>query len=320
MSGPYMQDKQLNIFVAGHKGLVGSAIVRQIESVGVHTWIGATRDQLDLCDRSAVFDYMGEHKPDGVIIAAAKVGGIVANRDFPVEFLSENVQVQTNLMDAAHKFDVENLVFLGSSCIYPKFAQQPINEEAMLTGPLEETNEAYAIAKIAGVKLVQAYRKEFGRAWTSAMPTNLYGPGDNFDPQSSHVLPALLRKFHEASLSGAESVTLWGSGTPRREFLHVDDLAKAVLFLLQGYDEATAINVGTGIDLEIRELASRIAQVTDYQGQVKWDTSKPDGTPQKLLDVTRINNLGWTSEIALDQGLKMTYEWFVDALAAGNLR
>jgi GDP-L-fucose synthase len=315
-----MQDKQLNIYGAGHKGLVGSAIVRQIESAGVHTWVGASRKQLDLCDRNSVFDFMGEHEPDGVIIAAAKVGGIAANNDFPVEFLSENVQVQTNLMDAAHKFDVENLVFLGSSCIYPKFAQQPINEEAMLTGPLEETNEAYAIAKIAGVKLVQAYRKEFGRTWTSAMPTNLYGPGDNFDPQSSHVLPALLRKFHEASSSGAESVTLWGSGTPRREFLHVDDLAKAVLFLLQAYDEGTAINVGTGVDLEIRELASRIAQVTDYQGQIKWDTSKPDGTPQKLLDVTRINNLGWTSEITLDQGLRMTYEWFVDALAAGNLR
>jgi len=315
-----MQAEQLNIYVAGHNGLVGSAIVRQIESAGVNTWIGATRDQLDLCDRSAVFDFMGEHKPDGLIIAAAKVGGIVANRDFPVEFLSENVQVQTNLMDAAHKFDVENLVFLGSSCIYPKFAHQPINEDSLLTGPLEETNEAYAIAKIAGVKLVQAYRKEFGRTWTSAMPTNLYGPRDNFDPQSSHVLPALLRKFHEASLSGAESVTLWGSGSPRREFLHVDDLAKAVLFLLQGYDEATAINVGTGVDLEIRELASLIAQVTNYNGQIQWDTSKPDGTPQKLLDVGRINKLGWTSEITLDQGLQMTYEWFVAALAAGNLR
>jgi GDP-L-fucose synthase len=308
------------IYVAGHRGLVGSAIVRQLEAVGNDNWIGATREELNLCEREAVFDFMGEQRPTAVIIAAAKVGGIVANRDFPVEFLSENVQVQTNLMDAAHKFDVENLVFLGSSCIYPKFAPQPISEDSLLTGPLEQTNEAYAIAKIAGVKLVQAYRKEFGRTWTSAMPTNLYGPGDNFDPQSSHVLPALLRKFHEASLSGAESVTLWGSGTPRREFLHVDDLAKAVLFLLQGYDDATAINVGTGVDLEIRELASRIAQVTDYQGQIRWDTSKPDGTPQKLLDVTRINNLGWTSEIALDQGLKMTYEWFVDGLAAGNLR
>ena len=315
-----MQDKPLNIYVAGHKGLVGSALVRRIESVGKHTWIGATRDQLDLCDRSAVFDFMAEHKPDGVIIAAAKVGGIVANRDYPVEFLSENVQVQTNLMDAAHKFDVENLVFLGSSCIYPKFAPQPINEDSLLTGPLEETNEAYAIAKIAGVKLVQAYRKEFGRKWTSAMPTNLYGPGDNFDPQSSHVLPALLRKFHEASLSGAESVTLWGSGSPRREFLHVDDLAKAVLFLLQGYDGATAINVGTGVDLEISELAGLIAQVTGYDGQIDWDTSKPDGTPQKLLDVGRINNLGWTSEITLNQGLRTTYDWFVNALTAGNLR
>jgi len=315
-----MHEKQLKIFVAGHKGLVGSAIVRQIETAGQNTWIGATRDQLDLCDRSAVFDFMGEHKPDGVIIAAAKVGGIVANSNFPVEFLSENVQVQTNLMDAAHSFNVENLVFLGSSCIYPKFAPQPINENSLLTGPLEETNEAYAIAKIAGVKLVQAYRKEYGRKWTSAMPTNLYGPGDNFDPQTSHVLPALLRKFHEASLSGAQSVTLWGSGTPRREFLHVDDLAKAVLFLLQGYDDGTAINVGTGVDLEIRELANLIAQVTNYHGQINWDTSKPDGTPQKLLDVTRINNLGWTSEITLDQGLRSTYEWFVEALAAGNLR
>ena len=315
-----MQDKPLNIYVAGHKGLVGSALVRRIESVGKHTWIGATRDELDLCDRNAVFDFIRQHRPDGVIIAAAKVGGIVANRDYPVEFLSENVQVQTNLMDAAHKFDVENLVFLGSSCIYPKFAPQPINEDSLLTGPLEETNEAYAIAKIAGVKLVQAYRKEFGRKWTSAMPTNLYGPGDNFDPQSSHVLPALLRKFHEASLSGEKSVTLWGSGSPRREFLHVDDLAKAVLFLLQGYDGATAINVGTGVDLEISELAGLIAQVTGFGGQINWDTSKPDGTPQKLLDVGRINNLGWTSEIALDQGLRTTYDWFVNALAAGNLR
>jgi GDP-L-fucose synthase len=315
-----MQDKPLNIYVAGHKGLVGSALVRRIENIGKHTWIGATRDELDLCDRNAVFDFIGQHRPDGVIIAAAKVGGIVANRDYPVEFLSENVQVQTNLMDAAHKFDVENLVFLGSSCIYPKFAPQPINEDSLLTGPLEETNEAYAIAKIAGVKLVQAYRREFGRKWTSAMPTNLYGPGDNFDPQSSHVLPALLRKFHEASLSGAESVTLWGSGSPRREFLHVDDLAKAVLFLLQGYDGATAINVGTGVDLEISELAGLIAQVTGYDGQINWDTSKPDGTPQKLLDVGRINNLGWTSEITLNQGLRTTYDWFVNALTAGNLR
>ena len=299
------------IYIAGHRGLVGSAIVRQLEAVGNDNWIGATRDELNLCEREAVFDFMGQQRPTAVIIAAAKVGGIVANNNFPVEFLSENVQVQTNLMDAAHKFDVEHLVFLGSSCIYPKFAPQPISEDSLLTGPLEETNEAYAIAKIAGVKLVQAYRKEFGRKWTSAMPTNLYGPGDNFDPQSSHVLPALLRKFHEAKLSGLDSVTLWGSGTPRREFLHVDDLAKAVLFLLQGYDEATAINVGTGVDIEISELASLISEVTNFKGSINWDTSKPDGTPRKLLDVSRINQLGWNSEILLTDGIKSTYEWFV---------
>lgn len=299
------------IYVAGHRGLVGSAIVRQLEVVGHDNWIGATRDELNLCDREAVFDFMGQQQPAALIIAAAKVGGIVANSSFPVEFLSENVQVQTNLMDAAHKFDVEHLVFLGSSCIYPKFAPQPISEDSLLTGPLEETNEAYAIAKIAGVKLVQAYRKEFGRKWTSAMPTNLYGPGDNFDPQTSHVLPALLRKFHEAKLTELDSVTLWGSGTPRREFLHVDDLARAVLFLLQGYDDATAINVGTGVDIEISELASLIAEVTNYQGTINWDKSKPDGTPRKLLDVSRINQLGWNSEILLTDGIKSTYEWFV---------
>jgi len=299
------------IYIAGHRGLVGSAIVRQLEAVGNDNWIGATRDELNLCEREAVFDFMGQQRPTAVIIAAAKVGGIVANNNFPVEFLSENVQVQTNLMDAAHKFDVEHLVFLGSSCIYPKFAPQPISEDSLLTGPLEETNEAYAIAKIAGVKLVQAYRKEFGRKWTSAMPTNLYGPGDNFDPQSSHVLPALLRKFHEAKLAGLDSVTLWGSGTPRREFLHVDDLAKAVLFLLQGYDEDTAINVGTGVDIEISELASLISEVTNFKGSINWDTSKPDGTPRKLLDVSRINQLGWNSEILLTDGIKSTYEWFV---------
>ena len=306
-----MPELEQKIFVAGHRGLVGSAIVRQLDAAGHNNWIGASRDELDLCDRDAVFDFVGQHKPEAVIIAAAKVGGIVANSNFPVEFLSENVQVQTNLMDAAHKFNVENLVFLGSSCIYPKFAKQPISEDSLLTGPLEETNEAYAIAKIAGVKLIQAYRKEFRRKWTSAMPTNLYGPGDNFDPQTSHVLPALLRKFHEAKLSDAESVTLWGSGTPRREFLHVDDLAKAVLFLLQGYDEATAINVGTGVDIEISELANLIAEVTNFQGSINWDTSKPDGTPRKLLDVSRINQLGWNSEILLTDGIKSTYEWFV---------
>lgn len=300
------------IYVAGHAGLVGSAIVRQIEEVGKSSWVGATRAELDLCNREAVFDFMQTNKPDAVIIAAAKVGGIVANSTFPVEFLSENVQVQTNLMDAAHQFNVERLVFLGSSCIYPKFAPQPISEDSLLTGPLEETNEAYAIAKIAGVKLVQAYRKEFGRKWSSAMPTNLYGPGDNFDLQTSHVLPALMRRFHEAALSDLKSVTLWGSGTPKREFLHVDDLARAILFLLDGYDDAVAINVGTGVDLEIKELADLIAKVTNYSGDILWDTSKPDGTPRKLLDVSRINRLGWTSSISLKDGIESTYAWYKD--------
>ena len=300
------------IYVAGHAGLVGSAIVRQIEEVGKSSWVGATRAELDLCNREAVFDFMQTNKPDAVIIAAAKVGGIVANSTFPVEFLSENVQVQTNLMDAAHQFNVEGLVFLGSSCIYPKFAPQPISEDSLLTGPLEETNEAYAIAKIAGVKLVQAYRKEFGRKWSSAMPTNLYGPGDNFDLQTSHVLPALMRRFHEAALSDLKSVTLWGSGTPKREFLHVDDLARAILFLLEGYDDAVAINVGTGVDLEIKELADLIAKVTNYSGDILWDTSKPDGTPRKLLDVSRINRLGWTSSISLKDGIESTYDWYKD--------
>jgi len=308
------------IYVAGHKGLVGSALIREIESRGQSQWIGASRSDFNLCDRQAVFDFMHENKPDAVIIAAAKVGGIVANNTYPVEFLTENVQVQSNLMDAAHSCKVPNLVFLGSSCIYPKFASQPINEDALLTGPLEETNEAYAIAKIAGVKLVQAYRKEYGYRWTSAMPTNLYGPGDNFDLQSSHVLPALMRKFHEAKVSGTDSVTLWGSGQPKREFLHVDDLAKAVLFLLAEYDDPIAINVGTGVDVEIRQLAEMISTIVGFAGETNWDTSKPDGTPRKSLDVTRINSLGWQSSIDLIDGIESTYKWFLGAIATGNLR
>jgi len=310
----------VKLYVAGHNGLVGSALIREIDRIGENQWVGASRSDLDLCDRQAVFDFMHENKPDAVIIAAAKVGGIVANNTYPVEFLTENVQVQSNLMDAAHSCKVPNLVFLGSSCIYPKFASQPINEDALLTGPLEETNEAYAIAKIAGVKLVQAYRKEYGYRWTSAMPTNLYGPGDNFDLQSSHVLPALMRKFHEAKVSGTDSVTLWGSGQPKREFLHVDDLAKAVLFLLAEYDDPIAINVGTGVDVEIRQLAEMISTIVGFAGETKWDKSKPDGTPRKLLDVTRINSLGWQSSIELIDGIESTYEWFLSAAVSGKLR
>lgn len=298
------------IYVAGHRGLVGSAITREIDRVEQDRWIGRTRSELDLCNRESVLKFVESEKPDAMIIAAAKVGGIVANDTYPVEFLTENLQIQSNLMDAAHAAGVPNLVFLGSSCIYPKFAQQPISEDSLLTGPLEETNEAYAIAKIAGVKLVQAYRKEYGHNWTSAMPTNLYGPGDNFDLQTSHVLPALIRRFHEAKISNSKSVTLWGTGSPLREFLYVDDLAKAVLFLLDKYDDGTALNVGVGEDISIKDLAYLVADVVGYQGEIEWDSSKPDGTPRKLLNTERINSLGWKHEVSLTSGIQLTYEWF----------
>jgi GDP-L-fucose synthase len=301
----------MKIYVAGHKGLVGSAIVRAIESEGKHEWIGQTRAELDLLDRKAVFEYLAQEKPDAVVIAAAKVGGIQANNTFPVEFLSQNLQIETNLMDGAHEAGIEKLLFLGSSCVYPKMAQQPIKEEYLLTGELEKTNEAYALAKISGLKLVQAYRKQHGHRWISAMPTNMYGPGDNFDLDKSHVLPALIRKFHDAKLSGADSVTLWGTGTPRREFLHSDDLGRACVFLIESYDDDVAINVGVGEDITIKELAELIKQIVEFQGSIGWDSSKPDGTPRKLLDVSRIGALGWTPSIPLEQGIRSTYEWFV---------
>jgi GDP-L-fucose synthase len=305
----------MKIYVAGHRGLVGSAIVRQIEAGGKHTWVGRTRQELDLLDREAVFKFLLEENPDAVIIAAAKVGGIQANNNFPVEFLSENLQLETNLMDAAHKANIDWLLFLGSSCVYPKFAEQPIKEEYLLTGALEPTNEAYALAKISGLKLVQAYRREYGRRWISAMPTNMYGPGDNFDLENSHVLPALIRKFHDAKQSGASSVTLWGTGSPRREFLHADDLGRACLFLLERYDEDVAINVGVGKDVSIQELAEKIQSVVGFKGQIEWDASKPDGTPRKLLDVTRISDLGWRASVELKEGISSTYEWFTKSLA-----
>ncbi len=306
----------MRIFVAGHKGLVGSAIVRKVDKDSVHSWIGKTRFELDLLDREAVFEFLACEKPDAVIVAAAKVGGIVANNTYPVKFLSENLQIETNLLDGAHAAGVEKLLFLGSSCVYPKFADQPIKEEYLLTGELEKTNEPYALAKIAGLKLVQAYRKEFGRRWISAMPTNLYGPGDNFDLQNSHVLPALIRKFHEAKLSNDSSVTLWGSGTPRREFLHSDDLAKASLFLLENYDDDIAINVGFGEDFSIKELAEMVSEIVGFSGLIDWDSSKPDGTPRKLLDVSRITKLGWKPVIQLRQGVSDTYEWYVNHAAS----
>ena len=302
----------MRIYVAGHRGLVGSAIVRQIENDSVHSWIGRTRSELDLLNRKAVFDFLDSEKPDAVLVAAAKVGGIVANSMFPVKFLSENLQIETNLLDGAHAAGVERLLFLGSSCVYPKFADQPVKEEYLLTGALEKTNEPYALAKIAGLKLVEAYRQEFGHRWISAMPTNLYGPGDNFDLQNSHVLPALIRKFHEARLSNASSVTLWGSGNPRREFLHSDDLARASLFLLENYDEDVAINVGFGEDSSIKELAEMVREIVGFSGSVEWDQSKPDGTPRKLLDISKITRLGWKPVTELRAGIRSTYKWYVE--------
>jgi GDP-L-fucose synthase len=301
----------MRIYVAGHRGLVGSAIVRAIESKTENGWIGKTHAELDLLDRRAVFDYVAAEKPDAIIIAAAKVGGIQANSTYPVQFLSENLQIETNLMDAAHAAGVKRLLFLGSSCVYPKFAEQPVKEEYLLTGELEKTNEAYSLAKISGLKLVQAYRKQFGHSWISAMPTNMYGPGDNFDVENSHVLPALIRKFHDAKIQEGDSVTVWGTGSPRREFLHSDDLASACLFLLENYDDEIPINVGTGVDISIRDLALLIQEKVGFKGQIEWDQSKPDGTPRKLLDVTRLTKLGWTARTPLEQGLSRTYDWFL---------
>ncbi len=305
-------DKNSRIYVAGHRGLVGSAIWRHLESEGYTDLVGASSTELDLRDRSAVFDFMHEKRPDVVIDAAARVGGIHANDTYSADFLSDNLQIQVNVMDAANAIDVDRLLFLGSSCIYPKFAEQPIKESSLLTGELEPTNDAYAIAKIAGIMQVQAARKQYGRHWISAMPTNLYGPGDNFHPENSHVLPALMRRLHEAKLNGDESVTIWGSGTPRREFLYVDDLAKASVFLLENYDDPQTINVGVGEDLSIRELAETIAATVGYEGELVQDTSKPDGTPRKLLDVSRLNNLGWTAETPLADGIRSTYDWYLE--------
>lgn len=308
----------MKIYVAGHSGLAGSAIVRAIQSDGKHTWIGKTRAELDLLDRNAVFEFIAKEKPDALVIAAAKVGGIHANNTYPVEFLSQNLRIESNLMDGAHAAGIEKLLFLGSSCVYPKLAQQPIKEEYLLTGALEATNEAYALAKIAGLKLVQAYRKQYGRKWISAMPTNIYGPGDNFDLENSHVLPALIRKFHDAKVSGAKSVTLWGTGSPRREFLHSDDLGRACVFLLENYDDEVAINVGVGEDIPISELAELIQGIVGFEGDIEWDDTKPDGTPRKLLEVSRLAELGWKPKVLLATGIKETYAWFKDKQGDGD--
>jgi len=302
-------DSDTLIYVAGHRGLVGSAVWRRLEAEGCDNLIGWASSEVDLRDRDATFDAVTTAKPEIVVVAAAKVGGILANDTYPVDFLNDNLRIQTNLFEAAHAADVPRLLFLGSSCIYPKFAKQPIAESALLTGPLEPTNDAYALAKISGIIAVRSYRRQYGRSWISAMPTNLYGPGDNFDIETSHVLPAMIHKFDAAKTSD-DPVTLWGTGTPKREFLHTRDLASAVTHLLRTYDDESHINVGTGSDISIAELADLVAGAVGYTGEVIWDTSKPDGTPRKLLDVSKLKSLGWSPQVDLADGIADTYEWF----------
>ena len=301
----------MTILVAGATGLAGSAIVRELTRIG-RPVVGISSKDVDLLDRNATFDYLNKLKPNIVIDAAARVGGISANNAYPVDFLSENIRIQTNLIDAAHSAKVEKFVFLASSCIYPKHCPQPIKEEYVLTGELEPTNSSYAIAKLAGIELIKSYRKQFGYRWISVMPTNLYGPNDNFDLESSHVFPALIRRFIEANKSNINLVNLWGTGEPKREFLHVDDLAKAIIFCIETYDSDIHINIGTGIDITIKDLAEKIAEVTGFTGKIIWDTTREDGTPQKVLDIQKITDLGWKPSISLDQGIKLTVEWYLE--------
>ena len=298
------------IYVAGHRGLAGSGIWRHLEAQGYNNLVGLSSQELDLTDRDAVFRAMSSISPDVIIDAAARVGGIHANDTYPADFLSQNLQIQVNLMDAAHEAGVDRLLFLGSACIYPKFAPQPIPESALLTGALEETNDAYGIAKIAGIIQVQAMRRQHGRHWISAMPTNLYGPNDNFHPENSHVLAALIRRFHEAKQADLDEVVIWGTGTPTREFMHVDDLASAVEFLLQNYDDPQTINLGTGVETSIQELAQTIASVVGFTGAITNDMSKPDGTPKRMLDTTRLRDMGWAPRWDLRAGIQDAYQWF----------
>ena len=309
-------NKSLKIFVAGHRGMAGSAIVRSLKAHGFENLVLRARTELNLLDVQAVRAFFETERPEIVVNAAARVGGIAANSERPVEFLVENLTIQNNVICAAADFEVKKLLFLGSSCIYPKLAPQPIPESALLTGLLEPTNDAYALAKIAGIKLCQAYAREYGKNFLSAMPTNLYGPNDNFDLHTSHVLPALIRKVHEAKVSGMQEITIWGSGTPRREFLHVDDLGDACVFLLRNYDSPEIINVGSGEDLTIRELALTICEELDYEGNLVFDSSKPDGTPRKLLDVGKLTALGWMPKISLRDGIRDAYDWFLGSLTA----
>ncbi len=323
-----MQQLDAPIFVAGHRGMVGSAIVRRLQALGHTNLVTATHAELDLCSQASVLDFLQRHRVDHVVLAAAKVGGIHANNTYPAEFIYENLMMECNVVHAAHMAGVQHLLFLGSSCIYPRMAQQPMREDALLTGTLESTNEPYAIAKIAGLKLCESYNRQYGRNYRSVMPTNLYGPGDNFHSENSHVIPALLRRFHEAVQSGAPEVVIWGSGTPMREFLHVDDMAAASVHVMQLPDALyrahtlpmlSHINVGTGVDCSIRELAETIARVTGYSGRLVWDSSKPDGTPRKLMDVSRLASLGWRAQIGLEDGLRDAYSWFLRHQAQARL-
>ncbi|MFO1436377.1 MAG: GDP-L-fucose synthase [Gammaproteobacteria bacterium] len=312
-------DKHARIFVAGHRGLVGSAIVRALQSAGFTNLLTATSAELDLREQQTVRAWFADKKPEYVFVASAKVGGINANNSYPASFIYDNLAIQNNVIDSAYRYGVKKLLFLGSTCIYPKLAPQPLREESLLTGPLEPTNEWYAIAKIAGIKLCQAYRRQYGCNFISAMPTNLYGPGDNFDLSNSHVLPALIRKFHEAKTAASGEVVVWGTGTPRREFCHVDDCAEACLHLMQTYDSEDFVNIGVGSDVSIAELADLVKAAVGYTGRVVYDRSKPDGTPRKLVDVTRIHALGWRARIALPQGIRSTYDWYLQNQACARL-
>lgn len=305
-------NKNSKIYIAGHRGMVGSAIKRKLEKEGYQNLVTRTSSELDLRNQQSVREFFEDEKPDVVVDAAARVGGILANRDYPWQFLYENLEIQNNLIATAHESGVGKLVFLGSSCIYPKLADQPLKEESLLTGPLEPTNQWYAIAKIAGVKMIEALREQYNRDYVSLMPTNLYGPNDNFDLETSHVLPAMIRKFHDAKEVGHKPVRLWGSGKPMREFLHVDDVADAVFFALNNPMEHDLYNVGTGKDITIKELAQTIQKITGHQGNIEWDSGKPDGTPRKLMDVSRMKEAGWTYSIELEDGIRSTYNWFLE--------
>ena len=308
-----MLNKESKIYIAGHNGMVGSACWRALDDVGYKNLIGRSSKELDLRSQKEVKDFLAEEKPLAVIDAAAKVGGILANNTYPYEFLMDNLLIQNNLIRSAHELNIQKFIFLGSSCIYPKLAPQPLKEEFLLTGALEPTNEWYAIAKISGVKLIEALRKQYGRDYVSLMPTNLYGPGDNFDLKTSHVLPAMIRKFHEAKLNGNTTVELWGTGSPMREFLHVDDLGQAVLFALENSLEEHLYNVGTGLDISIKKLAEKIKLIVGHKGEMIWDKTKPDGTPKKLMDISKIRRKGWSSSIELNKGIDSTYKWFLNS-------